>query len=361
MMRYALCVALLATSSTFSVAAVPKAVRAVVISPTNRMIAAGFGNQVHLFDAKTGAHLRTLAPAHSADVEALAFSPDGVTLASGSLREVVLWNVATGQRRASVDGFAHRVVSLDFSPDGKLLATAGGAPTVDGEVKLLDVGRGKIVRELKSPHSDTVYGVRFSPDGNMLATCGADQAIRIFQVGDGKLLKTLEGHTHHVLDVDWRSDGRILASAGADKKVRLWDFKTGEQLTRINRGGGAINTVFLDHPAQVNHVAFLGETSQLISTSGRQPARLWNLRLEERPGNYAKPYYRGSVGRELPNENDYLYAVAGSDDGTLIATGGRKGVVLVYGIDDDEKPLTLIPPEKTADTTPSISRPTSRP
>ncbi len=352
MMRFVLCAGLLVASTTIAEAA-PNVVRAVAISPTNRIIAANFGKQVHLFDAKTSAHLRTLQPAHEAGVEALAFSPDGVTLASGSLREVVLWNVATGKRRATVDGFADRVVSLDFSPDGTLLAAASGAPTVDGEVQLLHPETGNLVRELKSAHSDTVYGVRFSPDSQLLATCGADQAIRIFEVASGNLLKTLEGHTHHVLDIDWRSDGRILASAGADMKVRLWNFDSGEQLTRINRGGGAINTVFLDHPAQVNHVAFIGETSQLVSTSGRQPVRLWDLQLEERPGNYAKPYHRGSVGRELSNQNDYLYAVAISDDGSLIVAGGRGGVVFVYGIEEGEKPLTLTPPELATAATPN--------
>ena len=59
------------------------------------------------------------------------------------------------------------------------------------------------------------------------------------------MVQELEGHTHHVLDVAWQSDGKLIASAGSDRKVRLWDLATGEQLTRLNRGGGKINMTSL--------------------------------------------------------------------------------------------------------------------
>src|SRR5437016_4123001 len=76
--------------------------------------------------------------AHLSLVEALAFSPDGKLLASGSFQEVSLWDIQTGTLKQKLTGFAHRVVALAFSPDGKLLATGGGAPTEDGEIKVFD-------------------------------------------------------------------------------------------------------------------------------------------------------------------------------------------------------------------------------
>ncbi len=65
--------------------------------------------------------------------------------------------------RHRITGFAERVVALAFSPDGKLLATGGGAPTEDGEIKIFDVASGKLELDLKNGHSDTVFGVSFSP------------------------------------------------------------------------------------------------------------------------------------------------------------------------------------------------------
>ena len=70
---------------------------------------------------------------------------------------------------------AFRVLAIDFSPDGKLMATGGGEPSRSGEVKLWDLATGTLVRSLDSLHTDTVFGLRFSPDGLKLATASADQ------------------------------------------------------------------------------------------------------------------------------------------------------------------------------------------
>src|SRR5207253_1608723 len=163
-------------------------VRGLAVSPDKSAVAVGRANQIHVYDAGSGKHVRTLyAPglktpegkdvkaAHISLVEAMAFSPDGKFLASGSFQEVALWDVQTGQLRHKLTGFAHNVVALAFSADGKLLATGGGAPTEDGEVKVFEVGTWKQITQIKGGHSDTVYGVCFSPDHKMLASCGADK------------------------------------------------------------------------------------------------------------------------------------------------------------------------------------------
>src|SRR5207253_8038933 len=157
-------------------------VRAVAVSADKSTVAAGRGNQIHIYDAGSGTFIRTLLDpklttldgkpvkaAHLSLVESLAFSPDGKFLASGSFQEVIIWDAQTGTIRHRLTGFAERVVALAFSSKGNLLACGGGAPTEDGELKVFDAAAGKLVVEVKNAHSDTVFGVCFSPDGQMLA------------------------------------------------------------------------------------------------------------------------------------------------------------------------------------------------
>src|SRR5262249_43791551 len=137
-------------------------VRALAISPNQAMLAAGRANQIHVYDARSGSFLRTLIdtelatpdnkPVHAAHlsiVDALAYSPSNMLLASGSFQEVTLWDAQTGAPRNHLTGFGDRVVALTFSPNGKWLATGGGPPTEDGEIKIFDVDSGSLVVDIK--------------------------------------------------------------------------------------------------------------------------------------------------------------------------------------------------------------------
>jgi WD40 repeat protein len=296
-------------------------VLAVAVSPDKSAVAASRGNQIHIYDAGSGAHVRTLldpkltgpdkkpvAAAHLSLVESLAWSPDGKFLASGSFQEVVLWDARTGELRTRVTGFAERVVALAFSNSGKLLATGGGAPTQEGELKILDVTSGKVVQDIKANvHSDTVFGVSFSPDDKMLASCGADKFVKVFEVPSGKFLKSFEGHTHHVMGVGWKGDGKFLASGGADNVVKVWDFEKGEQVRTINA-----------HGKQVTNLQFVGKTAQFITCSGDQTVRMWNAD-------------NGGNTRNFSGGTDYVYSVSVSPDGAVVAAGGQDGVRLYNG------------------------------
>src|SRR5438132_8782177 len=107
---------------------------------------------------------KPLAASHVSIVEALAYSPHGRFLASGSFQEVSLWDAPSGALWKRLSGFADRVVSLAFSSNGKWLATGGGVPSEDGEIKIFDVDSCSLVTDIKNGHSDTVFGVCFSPE-----------------------------------------------------------------------------------------------------------------------------------------------------------------------------------------------------
>jgi hypothetical protein len=308
-------------------------VRAVAVSPDKSTVAAGRGNEVHIYHAGTGAYIRTLIDpglttadkkpvrtSHLTIVDALAFSPDGKYLASGSFQEVALWDAQTGTLRRKLTGFADRVVALAFSPDGKWLATGGGPPTEDGDIKVFEAATGKLATDIKNGHSDTVFGVCFSPDSTKLATCGADKFVKVFQVPGGNFVKSFEGHTHHVLDVGWKADGKLLASAGADNVIKVWDYEKGEQVRTI---GG--------HGKQITRLLFLGKSQQVVTCSGDQTVRFWDV---DSGGNV----------RNFPNTPDFLYAVGVSPDGTVVAAGGEEGTVRLYNGTNAQLIKELLPP-----------------
>ncbi len=308
-------------------------VRALAVSPDNSTVAAGRGNRIDVYDAKSGTHIRSLiAPglkthagqevkaAHLSIVEAMAFSPDGKYLASGSFQEVNVWDVSTGALRQKLTGFAHNVMALAFTHDNKILATGGGAPTQEGEIRFFEVGTWRQIGAVKNGHSDTVYGLCFSPDGKLIASGSADKFVKIFEVPTGKFVKSFEGHTHHVLDVGWQADGKLLASAGADNTVKIWNYAKGEQERTIAAAG-----------KQLTRLQFIGKRPEFVTCSGDAQVRFFNAS-------------NGGNVRNFGGNTDFLYAIGVSPDGKVVAAGGEEGVVRVYNGDSGQLVRSLLPP-----------------
>jgi hypothetical protein len=211
-----------------AVTAAPAAVTAVAYAPDGKTVAFAAGDRVLLLDAMKGEPLSTNPPITvKGRVTALAFDPRGRVLAvahgeagkSGSVLISPLLDSGPIQLTA-----AHKdsIYALAFSPDGKFLATAGA----DRLIHLWTVT--DIPAQLKGPfltlkdHSDAVYGLSFSPDGTLLASCSADRTVKVWEASTGKRLYTLSDPTDWVYAVAWSPDKKHLAAAGVDKSVRVW-------------------------------------------------------------------------------------------------------------------------------------------
>ena len=308
-------------------------VRAIAISQDKSTLVAGRSNQITVYDAGTGNEVRKLLDpelttpdkkpvqaAHMSIVESLAYSPDGKYVASGSFQEIKLWDVQTGEIKARITGLVDRVVTLAFTSDGKTLAAGGGAATEDGELKLYEIPSGKLIIDIKSAHSDTVFGVCFSPDDKMLASCGADKFVKVWEVPSGKFVKSFEGHTHHVLDVGWKSDGKLLASAGADNVIKVWNFETGEQKQTIQA-----------HGKQVTRLVFVGKKPEFVTSSGDATIKMWNV---DNGGNV----------RNFAGNTDFVCGVGVSADGAIVVSGCEDGFVRIYNGADGQLKKALPPP-----------------
>jgi WD40 repeat protein len=205
--------------------------------------------------------------------------------------------------------FADRVASLSFSYDGELLAIGGGEPSRGGSVEVRKLN-GDTLWRLPNAHSDAVLGLEFSADGDYLASCGADRVVRVFDVREGKSIVSFEGHTDHVLGVSWRFDGKLLASCGADRVIKVWSFHERKQVRTIGGFG-----------KQVTAIRFVADTPHAVACSGDSAVRLHHSD-------------NGNKVRDYGGAKDYLYSLAVSPRGHLIAVGGFDSIVRVWNVED---------------------------
>jgi WD40 repeat protein len=192
-------------------------------------------------------------------------APDGTFVATKALTQTVgstpRWTL---ERKIDQKGlFADRVNAVRFSPDGKTLATGGGELSRSGDIFIFDVATGKATQTWKEKHADTVLCLDFSTDGKRLASGAADKIARVTDIASGKQLNLFEGHTHHVMGVAFRSDGRVLATAGADGVVSTWDMIIGERKKKIE-----------GWTKEVTSLQFIGATNQIVTSAGDNRVRI---------------------------------------------------------------------------------------
>jgi WD40 repeat protein len=292
-------------------------VRDVAFSPRGeRLATAGDEGGLKVWDAVTGQGV--IAFGHTAPngaaiqpLRKVAFTTEGGLVSASADSTLKTWSYAGDwSSHKTLDSHVNRVLALDFSPDGKLLAASGGDPSRSGEVKLWEVGKGLLARSLDALHSDTVFALRFSPDGTKLASAAADKFLKVTSVAGGKLLRSFEGHTHHVMAVDWRSDGKQLVSGGADNVLKVWDFESGDQLRTLQAAG-----------KQVTSVRWIAGKPEVTGASGDSQVRTWNADTD-------------GVIRSYSGPTDYVYSVAASAGGSRIAAGGADSVLYIWSGQD---------------------------
>ncbi|HVY71497.1 MAG TPA: c-type cytochrome domain-containing protein [Verrucomicrobiae bacterium] len=205
-------------------------------------------------------------------VTALAFSPDGETLAASGYHEITLWNPADGHLLGRITNIAERPQSLAFSPDGTRLAMAGGSPGKSGEARVVDPATGSTLHVL-NPATDLALAVAFSPDGTQLAVGGTDNAIRLFNVADGTQRLLIEQHADWVTDVAFSPDGAQLVSASRDKSARVFDVKT-----------GSMSAAYLDHADFVLAAVFAMDGKSVYSAGRDRKVHHWSLPEAKKEG-----------------------------------------------------------------------------
>jgi WD40 repeat protein len=312
-------------------------------------------------------------------ITALIFTPDSKKLVVGGHHELTVWDADSGKLEKRIATRAERTYGMVFLADGKL-AVAGGRPGQEGDVRIYDLAGGTpkmnagvamldgvhdkavLVKELLETE-DSVLCIALSADGKKLAAGGCDRLVRVWDLSGGyanaKLEASIENHADWVFGVAFTPNGKKLATASRDKTAKLWDLAAKESAL-----------TFPDHQNPVYAVAVLSDGKLGLSAGEDNQVRFWqatddakNIGKQARiSGGHGKAVMRmdylpdpktpllatcsqdstvrlwnpanGAALKALTGHADYLFAVALSRDGKLVAGAGYTGEVRVWKTGD---------------------------
>jgi WD40 repeat protein len=240
----------------------------------------------------------------SSPVVSLKFSSDGKVLAVGGYRDVRIMDAASGKELAALSGQIDYVRSIAFSPDGKRIAAAGGAPQLFGEIRIWDVQSHELLKTMQG-HKDCIYSIAWSPDGKSIASASYDRMVKLWDPDTGKELRNLQDHIDAVFAVAFSPDGRRLASASQDRTVKIWDVGTGKRLYTLS-----------DALDGLTSVAFSPSGNEIASAGYDKTIYVWQLAADD-----------GHLTQSLIADQDSLLAMVWSPDGKTIVTSSTDGTI----------------------------------
>ena len=302
-----------------------------------KLASAGKDGMVRLWDSDRGKELYKLA-GHEGDVLSLSFSRDGKQLVSGGADKTLrVWAVESGK---ALGQFTHSmpVRAVAAAPGGQYYAAAQG-----NHLAAWKRPSAVAVRTLTG-HGGFVHAVRFSPDGKIIASAGQDKSIRTWSAVDGAARLTIKAHDSTVYALAFSPDGQQLCSGSFDKTIKLWNAVNGIEVGR-----------FMGHKEGVFCLSFSADGQHLFSGSSDLTVRRWEVKngkelsVYEGHGGWVTGLGLRPSGTQLISA-DYsgtllTWNVA---DGRILARRRARPVIYGLAVFADGKKLVTANPENTA-------------
>lgn len=253
---------------------------------------------------------------HQGEILAIEYSPDGRTLATaGQDGTALLWEAANGNILHRLNNHTGEVNNLAFSPEGARLATTG----LDDTLKIWDVNSGQKLQDFSIPAS-SIGAISFTPDGAFLLTSRNDGELAFWDAQTGKQMFNLAAHSAEVTAMAFDVEGRQLATASMDGEVKLWDFAELASLVRQTSVGSIILpplSILTGHTNVVSSLAFSPDGTHLASASFDSTARLWELAS-------------GKTSLVLSGHTNGIRELDFSPDGARLITAGQDGSAILW-------------------------------
>lgn len=286
-----------------------RTIHSIDLSPDSKLLASSAADgTIRIWELESGRSLHVIKNHEPTTGTSVAFSPDGksVGAATRPAADLRLWDANTGAlARAVKDDSGAPIRVFAFAPDGKTIATSGG----DGSIKLWDPSKDAPSRIIYDAHNrEIITGMTFSSDGKFLACIRlSGQALELWDVATGGLVRIFRGHTRSLLSVAFAPDGLHIATSSNDTTVRIWNRDQEQEAQSFTE------------PDSVLDVTFAPDGAFLVTGNRDKNLRLWDVAS-------------GRLIRVFKGHASKPRAVLVSPDGRLAASAGDDQTVRLWEV-----------------------------